>query len=121
MTIREAVDNYAELPYDTKLELSYFIKNMTDDEFTDSLQAQKQDHKKDIQRGILLQEESVAIQIEALAERISCRLGLDFDAVEELLNRKFEGHTTAEEDVVFEAMCNDFRDLKSLYKKNCER
>lgn len=120
MTIREAIDHYAELPYDTKAELSYLIKDMTDDEFTDFLQAQEQDSKNDIQRGLLLEEELVAIQVEALAERISGRLSLDFDAVEDLLDRAFAGQTTVEEDVVFAALCNDFRDLRSLYKKNCE-
>ena len=121
ITIREAIDHYAELPVDAKIELSYLIEDMTDDEFTDFLQAQEQDNKKAIQMGILSEEEFVAVQIEALAERISCRLNVEFDAVLDLIDRKFTGHTTKQEDIVFEAMCKDFSDIKIFYKKICEK
>ena len=117
ITIREAIDHYAQLPDDTKLELSYLIEDMTDGEFTDFLLAQEQDCKKDMQMGILLEEELVALQSEALAERISCRLNIEFDAVLDLIDKKFTGDTTRQEDIVFEAMCKDFPDLNVFYKK----
>ena len=119
ITIREAIDHYAQLPNDTKMELSYLIEDMTDDEFTDFLQAQEQDCKKDIQMGILSEEEFVALQSEALAERISCKLNVALDAVLELRDSKFAGHTTKEKDIVFATMCEDFPDLNVFYKKHC--
>lgn len=121
ITIREAINRYSALSSDAKIELAYLIEYMTDDEFTDFLQAQEQDCKKDIQIGILSEEEFVSVQIEALAERISCRLSVDFDAVLELIDSKLAGLTTREEDIVFEAMCKDFSDLKTFYKKICEK
>lgn len=119
ITIREAIDHYAQLPNDTKMELSYLIEDMTDDEFTDFLQAQEQDCKKDIQMGILSEEEFVALQSEALAERISCKLNVEFDAVLDLIDKKFIRATTKQEDLVFEAMCKDFPDLNVFYKQHC--
>lgn len=119
ITIREAIDHYAELPDDTKLELSYLIEDMTDDEFTDFLQAQEQDLKKDMQMGMLFEEELVALQAEALAERISCRLNVTLDAVLDLIDKKLAGDTTRQEDIVFEAMCKDFSDLNVFYRKHC--
>ena len=119
ITIREAIDHYAQLPDDTKLELSYLIEDMTDGEFTDFLQAQEQDCKKDMQMGILSEEELVALQSEALAERISSRMNIEFDAVLDLIDKKFTGDTTRQEDIVFEAMCKDFLDLNAFYRKYC--
>lgn len=121
ITIREAIDHYTELPYDTKIELAYLIEDMTDDEFTDYLQAQEKECKKNIQMGILSEGEFVALQVEALAERISGRLNVEFDAVLDLIERKFTGHTTKQEDVVFEAMCKDFSDLNVFYRKHCRK
>lgn len=121
ITIREAIDHYAELPDDTKVELAYLIEVMTDDEFTDFLQAQEQDLKKDMQMGMLSEEELVALQVEALAERISCRLNVEFDAVIDLIDKKFTDDTTKQEDIVFEAMCKDFTDLNVFYRKHCRK
>lgn len=121
ITIREAIDRYSALSSDARIELAYLIEYMTDDEFTDYLQAQEQDCKKNIQMGILSEEELVALQAEALAERISRRLNVDFDAVLELIDSKFSGHATREEDIVFAAMCKDFSDLETFYKKICEK
>ena len=121
ITIREAIDHYTELPYDTKIELAYLIEDMTDDEFTDYLQAQEKECKKDIQMGILSEEEFVALQVEALAERISCRLNVEFDAVIDLIDKKFTDDTTKQEDIVFEAMCKDFTDLNVFYRKHCRK
>lgn len=117
ITIREAIDHYAQLPNDTKMELSYLIEDMTDDEFTDYLQAQEQDCKKDVQMGMISEEELVALQAEVLAERISCKLNVELDAVLELLDSKFASHTTKEEDIVFATMCEDFPDLDVFYRK----
>ncbi len=119
ITIREAIDHYAELPDDTKLELSYLIEDMTDDEFTDFLQAQEQDLKKDMQMGMLFEEELVALQAEALAARISGRMNVTFDAVLDLIDKKLAGDTTRQEDIVFEAMCKNFSDLNVFYRKHC--